>query len=172
MPSPAFMTIQGETQGNITAGTFTEESVGNTWREGHEDETMIQSFEHTITLPRDPQSGQPTGQRVHRPIKVVKAIDKCSPMLMRALTSGEKLPKVELKLYRPSAKSGEEHYFTLTLEDAIITNITQTMVHAQLEGSSHLVPEEEVEFTYRKIIKTHEIASTSESDDWRSAAKA
>jgi type VI secretion system secreted protein Hcp len=31
---------------------------------------------------------------------------------------------------------------------------------------------EVVEFTYRKITKTHEVASTSESDDWRTANNA
>jgi type VI secretion system secreted protein Hcp len=30
---------------------------------------------------------------------------------------------------------------------------------------------ENVEFTYRKLTKTHEIASTSESDDWRRMAQ-
>ncbi|MFB0974913.1 MAG: type VI secretion system tube protein Hcp, partial [Tolumonas sp.] len=29
MPTPAYMTINGEKQGLITAGTFTEPSVGN-----------------------------------------------------------------------------------------------------------------------------------------------
>jgi type VI secretion system secreted protein Hcp len=28
-----------------------------------------------------------------------------------------------------------------------------------------------VEFTYRKLTKTHEVASTSESDDWRSMSQ-
>ena len=29
MPAPCYISIEGKTQGNITAGTFTAESVGN-----------------------------------------------------------------------------------------------------------------------------------------------
>jgi type VI secretion system Hcp family effector len=59
------MTVMGERQGNITAGNFTETSVGNIYQEEHESECLIEAFEHKIFLPRDPQSGQSTGQRVH-----------------------------------------------------------------------------------------------------------
>ncbi|KZK78898.1 Major exported protein [Pseudovibrio sp. Ad46] len=42
MPTPAYITIEGSTQGPITQGAFTEDSVGNVWQEGHEDEIMVQ----------------------------------------------------------------------------------------------------------------------------------
>lgn len=167
MPTPAYMTVIGERQGNITAGNFTEPSVGNIYQQGHEDECLIEAFEHKILLPRDPQSGQPTGQRVHQPLKVTKVMDKCSPLLYSALTHGERLPRVELKFYRTSAQGAMEHYFTMTLEDAIITNITAYMPNCQDPGMAHFTHLEDVEFTYRKLTKTHEVASTSESDDWR-----
>ena len=60
-----------------------------------------------------------------------------------------------------------EHYFTMTLEDAIITDITTYMPNCQDPGMAHFTHLEDVQFTYRKLTKTHEIASTSESDDWR-----
>ena len=167
MPTPAYMTITGERQGLITANTFTESSVGNIYQEGHENECLIEAFEHKILLPRDPQSGQPTGQRVHNPMKVTKVMDKCSPLLYRALTSGERLPKVELKFYRTSAQGTMEYYFTMTLEDAIITDITAYMPNCQDPAQAHFTHLEDVQFTYRKLTKTHEVASTSEADDWR-----
>ena len=169
MPTPAYMTVQGERQGLITANNFTESSVGNIWQQGHENEALVQEFSHEIMLPRDPQSGQPSGQRVHKPFRVVKILDKSSPLLFSALTTGEKLPKVELKFYRTSAQGIQEHYFTMTMEDAIITSITDYMPHCQDPREQHLTHMEVVEFTYRKITKTHEVASTSESDDWRTA---
>lgn len=167
MPVPAYLSIIGEKQGNITAGNFTEGSVGNIWQEGHEDEILVEAFEHQILLPRDPQSGQPTGQRVHKPMKITKVMDKSSPLLFRALASGERLPKVTMKFYRTSAAGTMEHYFTIEMEDAIIVNITSYMPNCQDPSQSHFTHLEDVEMTYRKIIKTHEIASTSESDDWR-----
>lgn len=37
MPTPAYLSITGVKQGLITAGTFTQDSVGNIYQEGHED---------------------------------------------------------------------------------------------------------------------------------------
>lgn len=66
MATPAYMSITGTKQGLITAGAFTADSVGNTYQEGHEDQVVVQGFSHEVIIPRDPQSGQPTGQRVHK----------------------------------------------------------------------------------------------------------
>ncbi|WP_126980509.1 type VI secretion system tube protein TssD, partial [Saezia sanguinis] len=67
MPTPAYISIEGKTQGNITQGAFTADSVGNVYVEGHEDEILVQEISHRVTTPTDPQSGQPSGQRVHKP---------------------------------------------------------------------------------------------------------
>jgi type VI protein secretion system component Hcp len=75
MPTPAYLSITGVKQGLITAGTF-----------------------HQVIIPRDPLAGQPTGQRVHKPLMI----------------------------------------------------------------------SEDVYFTYRKIVWTHEVCGTTGSDDWRS----
>ncbi len=80
MATPAYMSITGTKQGLITAGAFTEDSVGNTYQEGHEDQVMVQGFNHEVIIPRDPQSGQPTGQRVHKPVVITKVFDKASPL--------------------------------------------------------------------------------------------
>ncbi|MDF5539015.1 type VI secretion system tube protein Hcp, partial [Vibrio parahaemolyticus] len=42
MPTPAYMSIQGETQGHITKDTYSADSVGNTWQEAHVDEFLVQ----------------------------------------------------------------------------------------------------------------------------------
>ncbi len=54
MPTPAYISIEGSTQGSITQGAFTEASVGNIWQEGHENEILVQAIEHRVTIPRDP----------------------------------------------------------------------------------------------------------------------
>jgi type VI secretion system secreted protein Hcp len=65
-----------------------------------------------------------------------------------------------------------EHYHSMTVEDAIITNITAYMPNCQDPGMAHFTHREDVEFTCRKLPKTHEVASTSESDDWRRSQSA
>ncbi|WP_429169263.1 type VI secretion system tube protein TssD, partial [Aeromonas rivipollensis] len=97
MPTPCYISIEGKTQGNITAGAFTSDSVGNIFVQGHEDEMLVQEFNHQVTVPTDPQSGQPAGQRVHKPFKFTVALNKAVPLMYNALASGEMLPKVTLK---------------------------------------------------------------------------
>ncbi|WP_095093025.1 Hcp family type VI secretion system effector [Pseudomonas sp. Irchel 3A5] len=167
MPTPAYLSVEGTTQGLITSGTFTQDSVGNIYQEGHEDQILVQAFDHQVIIPRDPQSGQPTGQRVHKPLMITKVFDKASPLLFTALTTGERLTKCRLEWYRTSAEGTQQHYFTIELEDAIIVDITSTMPNCQDPAQSHFTHLENVYFTYRKITWTHEVSGTSGSDDWR-----
>jgi type VI secretion system secreted protein Hcp len=144
-----------------------EKSVGNVYQEGHEDECLVQGFSHCIRLPCDIQSGQPTGQRRHYALRITKTVDKSSPLIFKALTGGERLLKVELKLYRTSAQGLMEHYYTFILEDAIIVNIRTYMPNCQNPANAYYTHMEDVDFTYRKLTKNHEVSCTSESDDWR-----
>jgi type VI secretion system secreted protein Hcp len=47
MPTPAYLTIEGTTQDNITKSAFTEDSAGNIYQEGHENEILVQAFEQS-----------------------------------------------------------------------------------------------------------------------------
>jgi type VI secretion system secreted protein Hcp len=170
MPTPAYLEIEGATQGAITSGTSTEESVGNIYQEGHENEILVEAFSHEVTVPTDVQSGQPTGQRMHRPMVITKVFDKSSPLLYTALCTGERLTKCSLKWYRTSTSGTQEHYFTIELEDAIITQIRAHMPNCQDPAQAQFTHLEEVAFSYRKISWTHEAAGTSGTDDWRSPA--
>lgn len=167
MPTPAYMSVEGVNQGLITAGAFTAESVGNIWQEEHQDEVLVNAFQHSIIVPRDPQSGQPSGQRVHNPVIITKIYDKSSPLLYHALASGERLKKVEIKWYRTAIEGKQEHYFTHLLEDAVIVDISAEMPNCQDPGLAHFTHLEKVAMTYRRIVWTHEVAGTSGDDDWR-----
>jgi type VI secretion system secreted protein Hcp len=167
MPTPAYMSVEGETQGLITAGAFTAESVGNIWQEAHQDEVLVNAFEHEVVIPRDPQSGQPSGQRVHKPVIITKVYDKSSPLLYQALCTGERLPKVDIKWYRTAVAGTQEHYFTHVLTDAVIVDISAEMPNCQDPGMAHFTHLEKVAMTYRKITWTHEVSGTTGEDDWR-----
>ena len=167
MATPAYMSIKGERQGLITEGAFTADSVGNTFQEGHEDQVMVQGFSHEVIIPRDPQSGQPTGQRIHKPVVITKVFDKSSPLLLAALCTGEKLPQVEIQWFRTSAQGTQEHYYSTVLEDAIIVNIKDYMHNCQDPATAHFTHLEDVHFSYRKITWTHHNSNTTGHDDWR-----
>ncbi|EKO3989641.1 type VI secretion system tube protein Hcp, partial [Vibrio fluvialis] len=77
------------------------------------------------------QSGQPSGQRVHKPFKFTVSLNKAVPLLYNALASGEKMTTVELKWYRTSIEGKQENFFTTKLENASIVDIQCEMPHCQ-----------------------------------------
>jgi type VI secretion system secreted protein Hcp len=112
MVTPAYMPITGTQQGLIIAGVFTADSVGNICQESHENQVMVQRFSHAVIIPRDPQSDQPTGQRVHQPVVITQVFDKASPRLLTALTCGERMIEIALHWGRTSAAGTQERYDT------------------------------------------------------------
>jgi type VI secretion system secreted protein Hcp len=167
MPTPAYISINGTTQGPITAGSFTAASVGNVFVEGHEDEILIQEIKHIVTVPTDPQSGQPSGQRVHKPFIFTCSLCKAVPLMYNALASGEMLDKVEVKWWRTSMDGKQEHFFTTKLTDAIIVDMDLLMPNAQDQKNSDFTQLLEVKLSYRKIEWNHDAAGGSGLDDWR-----
>ncbi|MBM0142468.1 Hcp family type VI secretion system effector [Pseudomonas cannabina] len=170
MPTPAYISIVDANQKILTAKAFTPESVGNSYQTGHEDEAIVQAFKHTIDIPCDPQSGQPTGQRVHKPVCITKIFDRTSPLLLEALCSGATLSEVQIKWYRTSDQGKQEHYYTTTLDDAVIVKIEDYMPNCQDPDSAHFTHLQDVYFSYRKITWEHVKATTTGSDDWREPA--
>jgi len=167
MNNPIFMSAEGSTQGAITEGAFSKDSVGNSYQDGHDNECVVKGFSHNITIPRDPLSGQPSGQRVHSPLQITKLFDKSSPLFFNALVNGETLTKVELKMWRINYEGQPEHFKTITLDDAVIVDIQSDTNLESGELTTQVAPFETISFAYRKISWRHEISSTSGEDDWR-----
>jgi len=163
MPIPAFMTIHGSRQGLISAGAFTEASVGNSYQTGREDKIMVQAFSHGLFVPK----GQGAGRRMHKPLIITKTLDKASPLINTALCSGELLSQCRLEWYRTSAQGVQEHFYTIELEDALIVGAEMLMPHCLDARTSHLTQLEKVHFSYRRIYWRHEISRTMGSDDWQ-----
>ncbi len=156
-PMPVHMTMEGETQGAIN---------GSCEMKGRENSILVYAFGHNIHIPRDPQTGLASGKRIHGAFKILKEVDKSSPKLYQALCTGENLTNVEIKFYRIAPDGTEEHYFTTTLENAIIVNISPSMPTAFLAQNEAYRHMETVSFTYRKIKWTWEVDGIESEDDW------
>lgn len=167
MATPAYISINGTLQGAITSGAFTADSVGNIYVEGHEDEILVQEIQHRVAVPTDPQSGQPSGQRVHKPFVFTSALNKATPLLYQALASGENLENVVVRWFRTSVEGKQEHFFSTELEDATIVDIETVLPHAQNEANKEFTQLIKISLAYRKITWTHEVSGTEGSDDWR-----
>ena len=97
---------------------------------------------------------------------ILKPVDKSSPLLYMALTSGEHMKTVELKWYQINEKGQEENYFTTKLDDAIIVAIKGWKKNCLDPALSYLSDMEEVSFTYRKIAWRWVKDGVEAEDDW------
>jgi type VI secretion system secreted protein Hcp len=148
--------LEGENQGGIE---------GNCDMEGREGTILVFAMNQEIHIPRDPQSGLPSGKRIHGPLTIVKEFDKASPKLYQALCTGEHL-KAVLKWYRIDPSGSEEHYFTHTLDEAIVVSIKPYMPIAFLEENEPYRHMEEVCMTYKKIKWAWEPDGIESEDSW------
>ncbi len=80
MANHGYMTITGKTQGLISAGCSTQDSIGNKCQTGHTDEIMVLSYTHNMV--NIGNINKPT----HSPIIITKNVDKASPLLAQALS--------------------------------------------------------------------------------------
>lgn len=167
MAVPAFMSIEGATQGLISRGASSAESIGNHAVEDHVDECRIFEIHHHVHKPADPHSGQPTGQRVHEPMVLTKMMDKASPLLYNALATGETLTRVELRFYRTSAAGSMEHYGSWLLESAIVVGMKAIMPNILDRHYEQYGQMEEVSFSYASITWTQVVAGTEATDSFR-----
>ena len=111
MPLPAYMTITSETHGEIEGTCDVEDREGT---------IVVQGFDHTVEVPTD-ERGAPSGRRVHRPVTILKEIDRASPILYQVLCTGELLTEVEITFFSSSSRHLAKCFFgTKTAAEATL----------------------------------------------------
>ncbi len=159
MANTMYLKVKGANQGDIK---------GDCTQSGREKAILVYSMDHAVEIPRDTHTGLPSGQRIHKPLKVLKHKDQASPLLFQACCSGEHISSFELDFYRISDKGQEEHYFTIKLENAIIVEMREFTPTTFLEENKPYHDMEEVFFSYEKIVWTYEPDGIESEDDWKS----
>ncbi|MFH2041769.1 MAG: Hcp family type VI secretion system effector [Acidobacteriota bacterium] len=158
MSMPCHLSLTGKNQGKIE---------GSCTIKGREGTIMVYALDHPIEIPRDLHSGLPTGKRVHKPMTITKEIDKSSPKLYQALTSGEQLTEVVMDFYRISPTGTEEKYYTVKLDTAIIVSMESFFPETFLAANESFTHMEKVSFTYEKIIWTWQPDGIEAEDAWK-----
>jgi type VI secretion system secreted protein Hcp len=157
MALTAYLSVNGKTQGDIK---------GDSAQGGDKkDKILVYSVDHEVEIPRDTHTGLPTGQRIHKPLTVVKHKDQASPKLFKACCTGEQAT-VTLDFYRVKADGTEEKYFTIKAENAIIVNVREYTPITFLPDNKPYHDMEEVSFTYSKITWTYNDGNIEYVDDW------
>ena len=153
----AYLKLKGQKQGEIK---------GSVTQKGRENKIMVIAVEHGVESPRDRASGMPTGKRMHKPIVIVKEVDKSSPLLYNALVTSENIQEWELQFFRPNPTGVEQQFYTIKLTNANIASINFHMLNNKNPELMKYAEYEEVAFTYQRIEWTFVEGGITTQDDW------
>uniref|UniRef100_UPI004056326E Hcp family type VI secretion system effector n=1 Tax=Candidatus Electrothrix sp. TaxID=2170559 RepID=UPI004056326E len=158
MANTMYLKLKGNTQGDIK---------GDCTQAGREDMILVYDFDHTVEIPRDTHTGLATGQRIHKPLKIVKHKDQATPLLYQACCTGEQITGFELHFYRINDQGKEEQYFTIKLENAIVVEMREFTPMTFLPENQLYHNMDEVQFSYEKIVWTYNPDGIEAEDDWK-----
>jgi len=166
MAMMAYMLAKGQKSGQIK---------GSVTQKGREDSIAVIAVSHSIISPRDPQSGLPTGQRMHKPFVITKELDKSTPVLYNVLCTNENLTEVLIKFWTPQIKAvqgtGQEvQHYTVKLTNANIAAIDFRMANIRHADLVKFAEYEEIAMTYQKIDWTWNDGGITAEDDWETRA--
>lgn len=139
----AFMHVDGGSIGAVE---------GEATEKGHEKWITLSGYDGDATAPTATGAGGGAGAgKVQlKPIVVTKPIDKSTPKLFQALVTGTRLPAVQIDFVRPDSVGGEEVFYSVKLEQVIVTD-----VHQSDAGTSSGRPLEQVSLDFQKIEITY-----------------
>ncbi|MBL7812018.1 MAG: type VI secretion system tube protein Hcp [Bacteroidetes bacterium] len=148
---------------------------GNVKIKGREDTIAVYAFDHSITSPRDPASGLPSGRRQHKPLIITKEIDPSTPLLYQVLVNNENISRLELNFWAPAASriagvaGAEVNVLRIVLTNANIADIHAEMWNNRVAENATIPVLETVSFSYQKIEWTWLQGGITAMDDWESA---
>jgi type VI secretion system secreted protein Hcp len=138
-----YMSITGVRQGPFK---------GEVTRKGFEGKIAGLNFDYAVVSPRDPASGQTTGKRQHKPVRIKKAWGAASTQLFTALTTNESLATVVIDFMSTDPRTSAlvlDH--TIKLTNATVVSIAHNSEVVLGATATSLPPTETVEFTFQQI---------------------
>lgn len=154
MANTIWLTLNGQSQGLISAGCSTVDAIGNKAQVAHCDQIMVMDISHGMT--REQNVG-------HQSLTLIKPIDKASPLLGKAINENETLT-CDFSFYRTNRMGFNELYYTIKLTNARISSIHLHVPHTIDDSAGQ--PEESIELSYESINWDHHIAGTSGYSFW------
>ncbi|QLK59735.1 type VI secretion system tube protein Hcp [Enterobacteriaceae bacterium Kacie_13] len=154
MANLIYLTLTGQTQGLISAGCSSLDSIGNKAQIAHLDQIMVYELSHAISRNQNAS---------HQPIIIQKPIDKSSPLLGKAISENELLT-CTLDFYRINRFGSQEIYYRIKLTEATIKNIRLHSPNSLRESGAQ--PTESISIDYKSITWEHPEAGTSAYSFW------
>jgi type VI secretion system secreted protein Hcp len=138
----AFMHVDGGSVGTID---------GEATEKGHEKWITLVGYDGAATAPTVAGgSGGGVGKVQLEPIVITKKIDTSTPKLFEALVTGRHLPAVQIDFVRQNGAGGDDVYYSVKLEQVIVTGVHQTDA-----GKAGGQPLEQVSLDFQRIEITY-----------------
>lgn len=149
--------------GSSIAGEPTMQSVGGV---DVSDMIEVYAFGLNVSVAAD-ADGRTTSRRSYKPVRILKRIDKASPLIVQALAQNLSC-EAEIKFFRTDPDQGQlEHFYTVALSGARIAAI-MPVLSSTLDPATAAAPiTEAVSLAFNIIRFTHETSSSEFEDDWR-----
>ena len=147
--------------GKDIKGESTQESLGR------KDSIECLVYDQSVTTAREAATNMMTGRRQYQPLRIVKRIDKASPLLMKALTGNEKIDAV-FKFFRPNpAGDGTtEQFFSVEIKEGNVASVKEYVENTLGKDTVNHPPLEEVAFVFRTIKWTFTNGGITHEDSW------
>jgi type VI secretion system secreted protein Hcp len=147
--------------GKDIQGESTQKSLGR------ENSIECLRFQHSTLSARDMTTGLATGRRQYQPIKIVKRIDKSTPLLYKAMTENA-VCEGEFKFYRPnpSGDGTTEQFYSIKIGGARVTEIHGESPHVEDLDTANQHPYEEIQLTFGTINWTYTNGGATHEDTW------
>jgi len=124
-------------------------------------------FMDDVTTAREAGSALATGERRYSPVRILKRVDKSTPLIAKALSMNEVIEgKFEFRRPSPVGDGTREHYFTIQIFNGRVDSIQRTSPDVT-ELNTPRPMQEWVSFVFEKIIWTHVPGGTEHQDSWR-----
>lgn len=157
-----FAKITGAMQGDISSGAGTLDSMGNRFSPGFEDWITVYGYNDEIEVPLDPITSLPAGAAVHKPVTILKQIDKAAPLLEMAISNLEPL-SIEIRFYRTAVNGTREHYLTKRFTECHLVECKTIVLNESDPGNINFPHMQEISFTYRSVETVHVLFGISSS---------
>lgn len=147
--------IQGEGTSNAPSGNNFINGLG---------------FDHEVFLITDPTTGQATGRRQHKPIRIVKPIDKATPLLYKAMVQNQVISG-EFRFWRahPSGDGSQQQYYKVAITNGRIAGIRNWKTNTRDLSADRAGDLEEVSIVYQSITWTWTDGGIEHTDTWTSS---
>jgi type VI secretion system secreted protein Hcp len=135
--------------------------------DGPEKVVLAFGFDHEVVRPIDAATGQSTGRYTYKPIRIVKAIDQSTPLLMKALTTNSTIAG-EFRFRRADPKDPKNvtTYYTVSITGGHVIGVRNWKTNTRDLSADRAGDLEEISFTFQTITWTYVQGGITHTDSW------